>query len=62
MIKVKIWCCTHDIQSDEEEVMEFPDDVTDEELESAAEEFMWSAKEPEWGFERLSGQGATSDE
>jgi len=52
-MKVKIWCCTHDLQSDEEEIIEVADDITDQELESIAEEFMWNTKEPEWGFEKI---------
>jgi hypothetical protein len=52
-MRVKIWCCTHDFQSEESEIVEFPDDTTDEELDAYAKEYMYSQKEPEWGFEKL---------
>ena len=52
-MKVRIWCCTHDFQSEEEDIVEFPDDTSNADLEAYAEEFMWNSKEPEWGFERL---------
>ena len=52
-MKVRLFCCTHDIQSKSSEVFEFSDDITDEELEKAAEEYFWNSKEPEWWFEKL---------
>jgi hypothetical protein len=53
MIKVKLWCCTHDTQSMEEDVIEVDADTTDEELDEMAKEYMYNTKEPEWGFKRL---------
>jgi hypothetical protein len=52
-MKVKLWCCTHDLQSEAEETIEVDDDTTDDELVKMAEEFFWSAKEPEWWYEKL---------
>ena len=52
-MKIKLWYCTHDLQSDEEEIIEVADDTTDKELEAIDEEFMWNTKEPEWGFKRV---------
>lgn len=52
-MRVKLWCCTHDLQSDAEEEVEVDDDTTDAELEEMAKDFMWSMKEPEWGYEKL---------
>lgn len=49
--KVWVWCCTHDAQSMEKELVTLEYDHTEAELEKYAEEFMWNTKEPSWGFE-----------
>jgi hypothetical protein len=50
-MKVKLWCCTHDLQSEAEEIIEVDDDTTPAELNLLAEDFFWNEKEPEWGYE-----------
>jgi ribosome maturation protein Sdo1 len=64
-MKIKLWCRTHDTQSEVEEVIESSDyGFTDEEiremsddtkraLNQVAEQFMWEEKQPEYGFEIL---------
>lgn len=47
---VWLWCCTHDTQSYEKEEYKLTEDHTEEELNKIAEEFFYSNKEPEWGF------------
>lgn len=53
MKKVRLWCCTHDAQSMEEEIIEVEEKTTKEQLEQIAEDFYQNCKEPEWGFEIL---------
>ena len=52
-MKVRLFCSTHDRDSRRNEVFDYPDDYTDEQLEKEAEEFFWNEKEPCWWFERL---------
>jgi hypothetical protein len=52
-MKVKLWCSTHDLQSRREDIVEYPDDLSNEDLEVEAEEFFWNEKEPCWGYEIL---------
>lgn len=47
---VWLWWCTHDPQSKEVEEYTLTEDMTEEELEKLAEDYMWNDKEPEWGF------------
>ena len=62
-MKIKLWCSTHDLGSEEEdfytpdemgmtedEITEMSD-ATRKFLEEQAEQFFWSEKEPSWGFE-----------
>ena len=65
IMKIRIWCRTHDTQSEVSEVFEVGDvgvtveeveemsKKTEEHLESVAEQFMWEEKQPEYGFEVL---------
>lgn len=52
-MKVRFWCCTHDLGSKAEDIQEVDSDLTDEELEKWAEEYFWEQKQPEWGFEKI---------
>lgn len=52
-MKIRIWCNTHDLQSEEDDIIEVDDDITDDELDEMAEEFFWNNKEPEWGWEKV---------
>ena len=54
-MKVKIWCCTHDVQSEVEGVFDMPDDTTVKDLTKEAEHFYEDEKQPEWGYEILDG-------
>ena len=54
-MKVRIWCCTHDVQSEVEEVFDMPDDVTAKDLTEEAAQFYENEKQPEWGYEILDG-------
>ena len=63
-MKVKVWCCTHDLQSKEEEIVDLAEfGFTDSEIENikagngneqlneVAKDFFYETKQPEWGFE-----------
>lgn len=43
-MKVKLFCCTHDMGSKVEEIIEVPNDTTDEELDEMAKEFFTAKK------------------
>jgi hypothetical protein len=49
---VELFCCTHDMQSEEYEDYTLEVDMTEDELNKIAEDFFWNTKEPEWGFRK----------
>jgi hypothetical protein len=50
--KYTLHCCTHDVQSQRtSDIYELEEDITEEQLDKEAEDFMWNAKEPEWWYE-----------
>jgi hypothetical protein len=55
-MRVKLCCRTHDVDSREEEIFYFPDDITTEQLEQEAEEYYINAKQPEWWYEILESE------
>lgn len=61
--KIKLWCCTHDTRSKEEETfapeelgfktteLEAMTKETEKDLDFAARDFFYEEKQPEWGYE-----------
>lgn len=49
--KVRLYCSTHDFHSKESDLYTLEHDMTEDEINSLAEEYMWNTKEPEWWFE-----------
>lgn len=54
--KVKIWACSHDLQSERDYDLVLDEDMTESELDDTAKEFMWESLQPEWGFKILQEQ------
>ena len=52
-MKVRFYCSTRDLQSEEEDIIDVDDDTSEKELEEIAEQYFWDAKEPEWGWEKV---------
>ncbi len=63
-MKVKLWCCTHDLQSKEEEIVDLEEygftknEITKianggkvKDLNEIAKDFFFESKQPEWGYE-----------